>query len=1177
MSSKNDYLSIASVEMPEEIIEAATNDSLAIFAGAGVSMQPPESLGNFEELTDTLFNSIDVTNQVATDEDRPCEARLEKLVDVYEDKVYDACADLMNRNRPSDLHRNILKCFDGHPIRVVTTNFDEKFESAAGELGIALEEDHSIYYSPALPDGDQFAGLVHLHGAVCRPQEMILTESDFGKAYVTKARAARFLVDLFSTYTVLFVGYSLNDILVRYLARSIPPTSKNHLFVLAKDNEGTEGIEPLGMTPIPFHEFDELPAIFSCLSKRISYRLYDKATTVKAVASQPGQSSPAEWKDAVRFLNDTSEDAQRVIAKAYAEGASGFEAVRALVKHGIDGFLFADSPTKQDSVLAQWAAATFALTEPLSLLQLSTEQNKRFSSSFMAQALGALSNPSVGLDNGMYENSLGIWALQLGLLGPQNLEAGYYITKILERCTSPRIGIAYIRKLFEARPSVRMHTLDKKPGPLELAFTYDRFIPELAEYEGSVIRLLRPTPMQGLPIFVNLLEGFHDLLSAYGTIDRPIDLLNLDRAAIEEHEQNSEEEGSVPDSLIDIARDIGLNVINTEDADKAIQLCLGSRSEMAQRIGIFLLLRRNPSPNDAINTVVSRMLLGKIALRHEAFSLLYSVYPRADAEHRSALISYVLKVYPDLADGDDAYGRFNIFSWLEQAAPGDQLLQMRIQEVLAVHPSFKPREHPDLLTYTIVETNSELQPDLPESAFTAENIINSYAEARATGSAFAVDLELDRFRKAMQHYPIQGFAIIEDLAARTDVPPVLIKTLIGSIRWDKLDGNSAARALDLVLLISDDRELFLQALNSLRLPFSDDAENHDVPADRYLKLLDACTDHWNWIRDECNLSEKSYGFRDWMEHSLNLPAYVPMQLYSIVSEAFLHQSNLPLLQKRTSDFVEKVRSGIEEDNCFGQCICCCIGSALDIWLNVSPKIATAYREVLSESHCNSAAAWDGISYTRGLTSGLWSYIKDSLIDWAEHHSGPYTMRLIHLLTIGAIHLENIPERRRIVTICAHLSPQAAATCLRDLTTWMEALSVADQQTELVEWLRALLPCFVEQPQFRACAKVIVSWLGSEPALKKSALELLTKHYDDECEELRFPKVDLTQLELEDDSMAKILIFFLKNSDIYALRRMHAQEAVQQIHPSEISRNLFNDLRDQILRQQLELPVDWNCS
>ena len=187
------------------------------------------------------------------------------------------------------------------------------------------------------------------------------------------------------------------------------------------------------------------------------------------------------------------------------------------------------------------------------------------------------------------------------------------------------------------------------------------------------------------------------------------------------------------------------------------------------------------------------------------------------------------------------------------------------------------------------------------------------------------------------------------------------------------------------------------------------------------------------------------------------------------------------------------------------------------------------------------------------------------------------MRLIRLLTIGAIRRESIPERKRIVTICAHLSPQAAAACLRDLTTWIEALSDADQQTELDEWLRALLPCFAEQPQFRACANVIVSWLESESALKKSAFEMLIEHYDDECEELRFPRVDLTQLELEGDSMAKILIFFLKNSNTDALRGMHAQEAVQQLHPSAISRNLFNDLRDQVLRQQLELPVDWNCS
>ncbi len=94
-------------------------------------------------------------------------------------------------------------------------------------------------------------------------------------------------------------------------------------------------------------------------------------------------------------------------------------------------------------------------------------------------------------------------------------------------------------------------------------------------------------------------------------------------------------------------------------------------------------------------------------------------------------------------------------------------------------------------------------------------------------------------------------------------------------------------------------------------------------------------------------------------------------------------------------------------------------------------------------------------------------------------------------------------------------------------------------------------------------------------LKKHALKLLLEHYSDECDELRFPQFDPTHLELENDSMAKILISLLKNMNGYVLRRIHVQEAVQQLNPSAISCNLFNDLRDQMLRRQLELPTGWN--
>ena len=39
------------------------------------------------------------------------------------------------------------------------------------------------------------------------------------------------LVDLFSNYTVLFVGYSHNDPVMKYLATGLPPSTRRYAFV----------------------------------------------------------------------------------------------------------------------------------------------------------------------------------------------------------------------------------------------------------------------------------------------------------------------------------------------------------------------------------------------------------------------------------------------------------------------------------------------------------------------------------------------------------------------------------------------------------------------------------------------------------------------------------------------------------------------------------------------------------------------------------------------------------------------------------------------------------------------------------------------------------------------------------------------------------------------------------
>ena len=88
--------------------------------------------------------------------------------------------------------------------------------------------------APALPLGDDFIGVVFLHGCLRQdPGALVVTDSDFGRAYLRDAWAARFLERMFATYTVLFIGYSHNDVVMSYLARALRADSAR--FVLTSE------------------------------------------------------------------------------------------------------------------------------------------------------------------------------------------------------------------------------------------------------------------------------------------------------------------------------------------------------------------------------------------------------------------------------------------------------------------------------------------------------------------------------------------------------------------------------------------------------------------------------------------------------------------------------------------------------------------------------------------------------------------------------------------------------------------------------------------------------------------------------------------------------------------------------------------------------------------------------
>lgn len=109
----------------------------------------------------------------------------------------------------------------GGKLRLVTTNFDRVFERVAKRMALPFVP----HVAPMLPvpKNSRWDGLVYLHGLLPdKPDDnalnrLVVTSGDFGLAYLTERWAARFVSELFRNYVVCFIGYSINDPVMRYM------------------------------------------------------------------------------------------------------------------------------------------------------------------------------------------------------------------------------------------------------------------------------------------------------------------------------------------------------------------------------------------------------------------------------------------------------------------------------------------------------------------------------------------------------------------------------------------------------------------------------------------------------------------------------------------------------------------------------------------------------------------------------------------------------------------------------------------------------------------------------------------------------------------------------------------------------------------------------------------------
>jgi hypothetical protein len=209
--------------LPVEVLQKLEDEELVFFCGSGVS--GPLGLPGFGGLVDNVYKRLaedkDEQEQEACDqfkydialgllEDRIGTNQVRKalIAELYVDP----------ESRRLNTHKSMLELakFSDGAYRLVTTNFDRAFRIAGGDK-------LSVDSAPMLPipRNHKWASVVHLHGLIDDKDQygknLVLSSADFGQAYLTERWASRFVAELFRRYSVVFVGYSIDDPVVRYM------------------------------------------------------------------------------------------------------------------------------------------------------------------------------------------------------------------------------------------------------------------------------------------------------------------------------------------------------------------------------------------------------------------------------------------------------------------------------------------------------------------------------------------------------------------------------------------------------------------------------------------------------------------------------------------------------------------------------------------------------------------------------------------------------------------------------------------------------------------------------------------------------------------------------------------------------------------------------------------------
>lgn len=675
-------------------------------------MGEPAKLPNFTDLAKQIAHGTGHQLQEGEPEDRFLGKLKHDGIDVHA-----LASQILQKNsdgeipRPTPLHTDLLRLF-GQPgrVRIVTTNFELLFKDAADNL---FDDTSDVFTAPALPLGRDFNALVHVHGTVHTTQNMVLTDADFGRAYLTDGWARRFLVQLFREYSVLFVGYSHNDTVMHYLCRALPERAVDRRFILLPESKaendrwGRLGIHPIPYPKLPNDDHIALTQGIGSLADYATRGVLDWRHQIADIARKP----PPVDEESAGLIDDAFADPK--ITPFFTRTANDPHWIFWLDDRDHFKYLFdSGNLREQDPGIARWLTTTYVRPHSIDLLSLIARHGTRLHPLLWDRlmiAVGSKDDPHLPVE------LLSKWASLLVATTPLPLD-DLKLFHLARRCAEQGL-MHQVIEIFDALSAPRYTLEQRSPWPgTEYSGSVRQVhvrLPILSDTVSFISRLwekvLQPQLKDVvLPLLtrvtLRLLER-HQTFRAWNQADRFHDPDHVRRNAVEPHEQNA-----IPrpvDILIDVTREC-LKHLAAAHPDTVVRWCndfADSEPPLLRRLVVYALsVRDDLTADQKCDWLLHHMDIHDRALHHEVFQAVRQFYPNLGSIKRTDLI-HAIGTYRYSGDEDkdrrSAARQYDWFQWLRDADPACPMLTQELEDIAKQYPEFAPGDHPDLTRSTI--------------------------------------------------------------------------------------------------------------------------------------------------------------------------------------------------------------------------------------------------------------------------------------------------------------------------------------------------------------------------------------------------------------------------------------------------------------------------------------------